>query len=494
MLSFFRSRHLAGSVAIALLAGCEGAPPKPEPEPDDVPCGATFPSLPDGAGEVVYVAAQCLEAEATGTEAHPFVRISDAIEKAKGGATILVAAGEYTENLDISRPVTIVGSSDPKDPDSAALSLQAPEETAIRVTGTDAVLIGVRVEGARGTAVRLEGGSLRLEGSAIEDTVSGSAGLPAVAVLARASGTLVLQSTWVTGTSGTGVLVSGASGSFAGVEVRDSIGVGIALETALGEVIVTDTTVSGSVGAGVRVSSSRVVIDGSTVTGTTADGDDNADGILSLEGTGVAGASLGPSDLTVRGSVLSGNGRTGILCGGGTRTVVLQDNTISDNGLPGTSVYKYMAGLWLQSGAGADPSSEISGNTISGNKLAGIFMFGETYGIPVVGNTVSGTLPDTAFGDPLGDGIGLAGGASARLQDNTVTGSGRFGIMIDGSPAATTEISGNSVENSAQYGIVLQNLAGVIATDGNTFSGNPSGDVTSVPAGTYGNPDRPLPL
>jgi parallel beta-helix repeat protein len=487
MLFSSRSRPLAGSLAIALLAGCEGAP---GPDPD-VPCGATFPSAPDGAGEIVYVAAQCLEADANGTEAHPFVRIGDALAHAGDAATILVASGTYTENLEITRPVTIVGSSDPASPDSATLSLQAVEDTAIRVTDTDAVLIGVRVEAARGVGVLLEGGTLRLAGSVVQDTQSGSDGLPGIGVLSGMSGMLTLQDTWVTGTSGTGVLVSGAAATITGSEVRDSAGNGISLDRATGEVHISDTTVSGSVGTGIRVASSRALIEQSTVSGTLGDENHAGEGILSYEAYGPEGDSFGLADLIVRGSVISGNGRTGILSSSGTRTVLLQDNTISDNGLPGTSVFEYMAGIWLQIDAGSDPASEISGNTISGNKLAGIFMFGETYGIPVVDNTVSGTLIDNLSGSPVGDGISLVGGASALLQDNLVTASGRFGIMVDAAPAEATEISYNTIENNAEYGIVLQDQAW-IATDTNTFGGNASGDVAEVTADTYTNPDRPL--
>src|SRR5262249_20219533 len=156
-----------------------------------------------------------------------------------------------------------------------------------------------------------------------------------------------------------------------------------------------------------------------------------------------------------------------------TRTVQLRNNTISNNGLPGTIEYEYMAGIWLQTNVASDPTSEISGNKISGNKLAGIFMFGETHGISVVGNTVSGTLVDKLGGNPVGDGIGLVGGASAHLTDNIVSSSGRFGIMVEPAPVAMamTAISGNTIQDSAAYGVVLQGDI-VIATDGNTFSGN----------------------
>lgn len=487
---------VAGSLALVLLAGCEGHPGSP-PDPD-VPCGAAYPTAPEGSGEIVYVAAQCLESEAAGTAAHPFVRISDALEHAADGATILVSAGTYAENLTLARPVTIVGSSNPDDPGDATLLLEAPEETPVAISGAGVTLIGVRIEGAKGTGVEVDGGSATLWGSVVTGTQPGAGALPATGVLVRGGGALTLRATEVTGTAGTGVLVSEASAAITGSEVRDSLGYGIALDRAASEVTISDTTVWGSTGAGVRVESSRVVIDGSTIANTavdTADGEGAAaDGVLSLEASGADGSGLGPSDLTVRDSVVTGNGRTGILCGGGTRTVVLQGNTISDNGLPGTSVFKYVAGVWLQSGAAEDPSSEIRGNSVTGNKLAGIFMFGETHGIPIVDNTVSGTLPEDAFGSVVGDGIGLAGGASAHIEGNTVTGSGRIGVMIESAPASATEVTGNTIEDSAEYGLTFQGQVEAIPQAGNTFSGNAGGDVADVPAGTYGNPDRPIPL
>lgn len=498
-MSFSRSCRIGAPLAFVLLAGCEGTSGPFDLHPD-VPCGAPFPAAPDGAGEIVYVAAQCLEAEANGTATHPYVRITDALAQAGDGATILVSAGQYKENLTLARPVTIVGSSNPASPDDAALQLEAEKDTAITVTAAGVTLIGVRIEGARGAGVAIDGGSATLWGSAVSGTQPGADGLQAAGVLVRGSGSLTLQSSAITGTAGTGVLVSEASASVTGSEVRDSLGFGMLVDRAVGDVTVSDSTVWGSTGAGIRVESSSVVIDASTIAstapdgGSVADGDAAADGILSMEAQGADGSGLGASSVTVRGSVITGNGRTGVLCAGGTDTVILQGNTISDNGLPGSAVFEYMGGIWLQSGACGDPASEVSDNQITGNKLAGILLFGETHGVLVENNEVSGTLPEVSFGSVVGDGISLLGGASARLSGNVVSQSGRFGIMVETAPAAKTEISGNTLQNSAEYGIVLQGQAETIGVDGNTFSGNASGDVADVPAGTYGNPDRPLPF
>lgn len=489
-----RSRSLAGCAAVALLAACE-SPPDVQ---TDNPCGATFPAPPEGSGEVLYVAAQCQEAEATGTEAHPFVRISDALEEAGEGATIVVSGGEYAENLTITRAVTIVGSSSLSSPGDTTLSLKAPDDNAVVVQSAGVALIGLRIEGARGTGVLVDGGEATLSGSIVSDTQTGSDGLAATGVLVRGGGVKV-NSTWVTGTAGTGILVLEAGATVSDSEVRDSLGPGIHVERAISEVAISSTTLSGNAGSGVRSRGSTVVIDDSSITGTlvagsTDDGTAAADGVLSYDAQDAEGNVLSPANLTVRGSTISGNGRAGILCGSGTRAVVIQDSTISDNGLPGTSVFKYVAGIWLQSGTGDDPVSEISGNTVSGNRLAGIFLFGGTYSIPVTGNTVTGTLLEITYGVSIGDGIGLAGGASARLDGNVVTGSARFGIMIDGASPTSTEVTGNTIQNSAEYGIVLQGLDGQIPVGTNTFTGNASGDTAEVPGGTYGNPDRPLPL
>lgn len=495
MLFSSRFRPLAGSLAVALFAGCEPAPtPDPDPGPDpDVACDAAFPSAPDGAGEIVYVAAQCIEAQADGTKAHPFVRVADALAHAGDGATILVSAGEYKENLTLTRPATIVGSSDPANPESATLSLQAADDDAIRVVDTDAVLIGVRIQGAQGTGVRLEGGSVRIEGSVIEDTQPGRDGEPGVGVAALQSGTLTLLRSRVSGTSGTGVLVAEASATITESEVRDSGGYGIVLDRTVNEAHISDTTVSGSVGTGIRAVSSSVLIDRSTVSGTLEDEFETADGILSYEAYDAQGEPLGPAGVTVRDSVLSGNGRTGILCADGTDTVVLQGNTVSDNGLLGTSVFEYVAGVWLQNDVAADPASEIRDNTISGNNLAGIFLIGDTHGILVQENTVSGTLLDDLYWDTAGDGISLSYGASAQLSGNIVTGSARIGIMVNMASEVGTEITNNTIENGADWGIVLQEQPALVVI-GNTFSGNASGDMTSVPAGTYASPDRPMDL
>ena len=59
----FSSRRFIGWLGFVFLAGCDGAPDS------DPPCSAEYPDAPDGAGEIVHVAAQCPEAGALGTAA-----------------------------------------------------------------------------------------------------------------------------------------------------------------------------------------------------------------------------------------------------------------------------------------------------------------------------------------------------------------------------------------------------------------------------------------
>lgn len=483
------SRRFIGWLGFVFLAGCDGAPDS------DPPCSAEYPDAPDGAGEIVHVAAQCPEAGALGTADHPFTKIGDALAEAGDGAVLLVAGGEYEENLTLTRPVHIVGSSDAADPDAAGVVVKAPADTAVVVKAPDVTISGVRIEGAHVVGLRSDGGSVTLSGSVVAGTLAGSDAKFGIGVLATGDGGIILQNSRVSGSASTGVLVSGANAIILQSEVRDNGGAGVLLEHAAGEVKLEGVQVVGNTGLGVGVLSSRAIILQSEVKDTLANVDGLADGILATD-ISDGGVDLGPSHLTVKDTTLSGNARTGILCNGQTRTIILQNNKVQDNGLAEAS--RIVAGIWLQNGVGGEAGNEISGNTVSGNKFVGIHLMGETQGIILQNNTVSGTLLGEVFSGPdmvsIGDGISLFGGASAHILGNTVTGNGRFGLMLDGAPGAETEISGNTIQDNDQYGIILQNEADTIATEANTFGGNASGDVSSVPAGTYDVADQQLTL
>ena len=120
---------------------------------------------------------------------------------------------------------------------------------------------------------------------------------------------------------------------------------------------------------------------------------------------------------------------------------------------------------------------------MSGSKYAGIGMMGDTHGIILQNNTVSGTtVGAVTLGIDLvdiADGLSLFDGASASIKDNVVSENGRFGIALDGADGAQTELSGNTITHNDEYGIILQNQAVEPDVTANDFDGNGVGDTTS---------------
>lgn len=470
-----------GSLGL-VVAACDGAPVE-----TDTPCEATYPSAPDGAGEIVYVAGQCPESGALGTAEHPFHTVSAALQKAGDGATLLVAAGHYAENLTISRPVTIVGSSAPDDPESAEMILEAPLDTAVLVSAPGVSLIGIQIVSPRVVGVRVNAGSATISGSRIDSVKVDAQGKFGFGVLATGDSAIILQNSLISASGGAGILAQDSGAIILQSKILDSGANGVRLEHAVGEVKLEGVQILRSKGIGLAALSSRAIILQSEIRDTGFDADGLGDGVLATD-IASGGASLGPSDITMKDTTVSGSARAGVLCNGQTRTIILQNNHINDNGSP--DLQHATAGIWLQRGAGGELANEISGNEISGNRFVGVHMMGETHGIILQNNVISGTLKGTVFAGvdqvSIGDGVSLKGGASARITGNQIKQNDRFGVIADGAPGAQTEIGANTIVDNGEYGIILQDEADTIATDTNTFSGNGSGDVDTVPAGTYG--------
>lgn len=69
-----------------------------------------------------------------------FKKIQEAVNAAKPGDTIVVERGDYTENVFITKPVTLKSQ---KGPSSTVIEPEEPNEPVVKITGVD----GARVEG-----------------------------------------------------------------------------------------------------------------------------------------------------------------------------------------------------------------------------------------------------------------------------------------------------------------------------------------------------------
>ena len=257
---------------------------------------------------------------------------------------------------------------------------------------------------------------------------------------------------------------------------------GVRLDGASAPVTVEDCTLTGNTSFGIGAFSSGAIILQNQVRDTVADAQGAADGVVAAQnddGQGNVGAA---SAITVKDNAISGSGRVGILCGAGAGGIILQDNQIQ--GAAATAAFG--AGIWLQQGAGGVAGNVIEMNTVSGSRFVGVGLSGDTHGIILQNNTISGTTAGTTFAGvqevSIGDGINAFGGATAGISGNTITGSARYGVVLDAVGAALS-LGGNTIEKSDQNAIILQNQADQPAIGANSFLGNGTDGLTTIGAG-----------
>lgn len=229
----------------------------------------------------------------------------------------------------------------------------------------------------------------------------------------------------------------------------------------------------------------------------------------------------GTSDLDER-NVISGNTVRGVLLTFGANGNVVAGNFIGTDSNGTVAVPNEEGGIEIANGArfnrvGTDAdgvSDEAERNIISGNRAAGVVMFG----VPAVeGNVIAGNFigPDATGTVALGnehDGISMGEAVDTRIggptpaERNVVAGNGGNGVSVGGLDATGTLVLGNFIGmdatgaaplGNARDGVNLGNTAGhVVGTDGdgtddgfegNLISGNVSNGVTIWGPDSAGN-------
>lgn len=249
-------------------------------------------------------------------------------------------------------------------------------------------------------------------------------------------------------------------------------------------------------------------------------GNDN-DGVH-LQGTGTEGnqvfANLIGLDFNRFNAVPNSWGGVTILFGAKNNTIgaIGAGNTISGNGVVG--VYLFGSGtsqnairgnrIGLSAGDGAIGNAEggirilsdadlntVEANVVSGNGGPGIALWGPGLaGGPIVGNLVGRDAADLVDRPNAGPGIALYSGVlGAEIRDNVVRSNVGSGIYLSDPSTSGTLVSGNTVTNQTGDGITLDGASGnvigsLLPFDPNDVRQN-AGSAVRVVAGT-GNPIR----
>lgn len=423
----------------------------------DCPAG----DYPDPGAEAVgmprvHVRAGADASLADGSAERPYATLGEAVARGGGGAWVLVAAGEYREQVTIpageGRRVLGVCAARAviRGPGPAA---QGGEAVVVRGFGTSLDLRGVTVTGeGRGLAVG-GGASLRLArvavvanrehgvvaggvGTRLEVTdcvVRGTRPSAQVAtshgVTAQGGASVTIQSTAIEANVDTGLL---ARGGHTAVEVRGSSvrgqtlvkgerGLGLAVED-LADLRVERSVIAGNAGMGVNAATGATLrVEGSQVR------DNGAWGVAALAG----------ARAVVQACLIEANA-SGVAAAGPETEFALSESVV--RGSRGAEPARFGHGVDALDGA----AMRVLGSAVAANVEAGVLTTGRGTRVEVEGSVVRETAPRA--GDH-GDGIQASGGAAVSVLRSRVVGNASAGVQaID--PGSEVELRDAVVERT----------------------------------------------
>lgn len=498
--------------ALLAVSACDGGGDEPEEETAPYECGSQpcaltnyMADLPEG--EVTFVNICCESGSPDGSSGAPYESISAALDGGAGGV-IAVAAGTYTDNVVITKAVTIIGPGI----DRAKLA-PTGGQPAITVKDCKGVSVsGMALEGSGGTGVVVssaedvelswltanahaaDGGNGH--GIRLEDSTN----VTVTHVTCDGNGTFGIASTGSTGTitSSTATANGCGSGSAGILLAGGSDFVMGTPDAALpGDLDTGGVVLSQNNGAGLLVWESRVTLSGAVLEENAHSGMAFVDAFNDVSPSIVEGNLLVNNEwlavgvfggnVVLRGNQVTGSGNCGGTCVGygvavvgdtaEETDVVLEDNDIS--GSTGSGVLLHgvstisasrnnitgaeLGGIWAQDGVNLETCEE---NTISDTKMAGISITADS-NAELVGNEIVGTMWGEKYDFKMADTVEMADGivlsdiassAGITLTGNRIVSSERAGIIVDGSAAALIQFGeGNVVAGNLDAGIALQN-------------------------------------
>jgi parallel beta-helix repeat protein len=321
-----------------------------------------------------------------------FSKIQEALNAAEPGDVILIAGGDYPENLLITKSVTLQGAGR----DFVRIIGDGTVPTVVISKAQNVVISGVTITNGR-TGIEMADSSLTLSDAVLKRNIR--RGLSAERSVVEIKDSEVLE---------TQPDAEGFQGS--GIRIGDH-----------SKATLTNVTVAGNARVGITViDSSEATIVGTRVLGTKP----NASGAY---GWGID-VSVN-SKATIRENTISGNTAVGIGITESSQAVI-ESNQITDQKPDGSGIRGY--GILIELGSKA----EIRNNTLTRNTDAAIVAW-ERAEVLIDGNQIADTQPNT-FGF-RGWGIGVGFLSKGTVINNTLTNNSGVGIYITDNTEALVE-------------------------------------------------------
>jgi hypothetical protein len=383
-------------------------------------------------------------------------KLFDAVYDAKAGAVIAVAAGHYVEDVDVTRPMTIVGKC------AAEVVIENPgdKRAGILVTNATGVVVhgvtltghttGVYVKGAGDVTVEdsildankwmglyvLDQGHAKLVRTRVSNTVPDASGAYGWGVAAQKGGSIELEDSAVLRATGQGIVAVNAGTKLQMLRsvVRDTqadtkrfaFGVSVA-GGASAEI--TESLISGNPVVNLQVSDAGtlVTVTRSSLVASAGDGrEDTGRGIQILHG----------ARLALAGSWVSRNGGDAIVFLGPDSSGKIEGSTVTgspdeDTTVPGRGGILAAKGTTL----------EVSDTAIAGTREVGLVVQDEGTTVTATKVLVSGTRAAGGGRPELGYGVGVAWGGALEMTGSAIARNHSVGLLVtrvDASPARAT--------------------------------------------------------
>jgi parallel beta-helix repeat protein len=387
----------------------------------------------------------------TGQAGDPLATVQAGVNKVSSGGTVNVAAGTYTEQLVVNKPVSIIGAG------AATTTIEGPTNLADSSCVAGGTRAEVSICGSANSSVTMS--NLTVSGGATGEDADASCGPQITGIYVSDGETLNIDHSTVTN------VFNAAGSSFWGCQQGIGIRAGSNALGIVGHLVADHATV-------LRYQKGGIVIDGpgstGTITNSTVSGDQLAGLSAAIAMNGIQ-ISRGAS-ASVSGNTVSGNECDLAGCG---------SDPVTQDQAAGIVLYDQIAG---QSPV---PTISIANNSVTGNDL-GVYS-GQLTGTPVIsGNTVNA---NRYVGIELDEG-------TADLTGNTITNNPSVGVFAvqgfsefagQGSLGDTTAtLTGNTINGNATGIKAVDTTADAFTThltvNRNGITSNPTNGVNNTAA------------
>jgi Holliday junction resolvasome RuvABC ATP-dependent DNA helicase subunit len=374
--------------------------------------------------------------------------ISDAVDRAPDGAVIVVGPGRYTENLVLTKPVTITAENGP-----GTVWLVAPTGVTVSLLTDSAALSGLTVVAADADspAVLVVRGQLSITECVVEASSWAS-------VFVRDRGTVLMRASQVRNSVGAGVVVTSPEGGVLDDCRLDDLGTSAVVVAEEGTLLVRSCAIRSAAGNGICLNGrGRLTVEDSVVSGTgkPAVAVEQQAGLAATRLKVTAAAAIGfylatSQQPRLTDCVVDGAGAEGIFVAEGCAPVLHGCKVVRARG----------RGLHFAGRASGSVTacevSEVDGVGIGVTERS----LPEFDQVTVAGCTGSGVRVDDGA-DPFfrrlrvrgcdGAAIEVDGGARGRLENVELDGGAGTGLSVTGS--ARPSVSGLSARDFADAGV-----------------------------------------